>query len=109
MAVTPYIHDGSVLTAAPDQQGVIAPALTKRIIKSAVLTNSTAAPVAASVYMVPAGASAGVANIVISAHSIAPGESYPCPELISQGLNAGGFIAASGLGLTFKFTATDFV
>ena len=46
---------------------------------------------------------------MVSARAIAAGESYPCPELINQGIDAGGFVAASGVGLTFKYTATDFV
>lgn len=109
MSVTPYIFDGGALTAAAVTQGVAAPLLTKRVIKAATLTNTTAAPVAATVYLVPSGGAAGAANTFISARSIAPGESYPCPELINQGLNPGGFVQALGNGLTFKFTAVDFV
>jgi hypothetical protein len=40
---------------------------------------------------------------------IAPGETYPCPELVNQGLNPGGSVQALGAGLTFKYTATDFI
>lgn len=109
MAVTPYTSDGAVLTASGDMQGVAVPVLTRRIIKAATLTNATGVPIAATVYLVPAGSAAGPTNVVITARPIAPGESYPCPEMINQGLNAGGFVAASGAGLAFKFTAVDFV
>jgi len=106
MAVTPYIYDGAVLTAPATQQGTTVPALTKRVIKSASLVNTTGAPVAATVNLVTAG-SAVVTHI--SGRSIAAGESYPCPELIGKGLNPGGLVQALGLGLTFMYTATDFV
>lgn len=109
MAVTPYVFDGGALTAAAATQGTAVPALTKRVIKSAALVNTTAAPIAATVYLVPNGGAAGATNTMISARPIAPGESYPCPELINQGLNAGGAVQALGNGLTFKYTATDFV
>jgi hypothetical protein len=109
MVVTPYIFDGGALTGSAVTQGSIVPALTKRIIKSAVLTNTTGAPIAATVYLVPSGGTAGSTNTYISARPIAAGDSYPCPELINQGLNAGGFVQALGNGLTFKYTATEFV
>jgi hypothetical protein len=106
MAVTPYIYDGGTLTAAATQQGTTVPALTKRIIKSASLVNTTGAPIAATVSLVTAAA-AVITHI--SARPIAAGESYPCPELIGKGLNTGGFVQALGNGLTFMYTATDFV
>jgi hypothetical protein len=106
MAVTPYIFDGAALTAAAAQQGDAVPNLTKRVIKSASLVNTTAAPISATVNLVTAD------NTVIthiSARPIAAGESYPCHELINKGLNPGGFVQALGAGLTFMYTATDFV
>jgi hypothetical protein len=109
MSVTPYIFDGGALTAAAVMQGVIVPLLTKRVIKAASAINTTAAPIALSVYLVPALGIAGPANSLISARSIGPGESYQCPELVNQGLNPGGSLQALGNGLTFKYTAVDFV
>lgn len=105
MAVVPYIHDGAVLTGALTTQGTAAPALTKRVIKSASLVNTTGAPVAATVSMV----SAAGTFTHISARPIAAGESYPCPELINKGMNPGGYVQALGAGLTFMYTATDFI
>lgn len=109
MSVTPYIFDGGALTGAAATQGAAVPLLTKRVIKAASAINTTAAPIALSVYLVPSGGAAGSGNILISARSIAAGESYQCPELVNQGMNAGGFLQALGNGLTFKYTAVDFV
>lgn len=108
-SVTPYVFDGGALTGAAVTQGVAVPALTKRLIKAATLTNTTAAPIAATVYLIPSGGTAGATNTYISARPIGAGESYPCPELINQGLNAAGFVQALGNGLTFKYTAVDIV
>lgn len=103
-----YINDGGVVAAgAATQQGAAVDNSTKRLITAAALVNTTAAAVQASVYLVPSGGAAGVANAVISARTIAPGETYFCPELIGQGLNAGGSVWASGAGLTFRYTARD--
>lgn len=107
MSVKPYIFDGAVLTGAAATYGTAAPSLTARVIRSANLVNTTGAPVAATVYMVPATGAPVAANTMISARTIAVGESYPCPELIGQGLNPGGTMQALGNGLTFKYTATD--
>lgn len=107
MSIQNYVHDGSALAAAAAVQGIAVPALTKRIIRAATLCNSTAAAIAASVYLVPAGGNPDASNILISARTIAPGESYFCPELVNQGLNPGGSVQALGAGLTFKYTAND--
>lgn len=107
--ITPYIFDGGVLTAAATAQGTVVPALARRIIKAASIVNTTAAAVAATVYLVPTGGAANAASTIISARSIAPGETYPCPELSVQGINAGGSVQALGLGLTFKYTAVDII
>lgn len=109
MAVTPYTPVAQVLTGTNDLQGAAVPTSTKRVIKAATVTNTTAAPVPFSAFIVPNGGAAGAGNCMVSARAIAAGESYPCPELINQGIDAGGFVAASGVGLTFKYTATDFV
>lgn len=108
MTIQNYIHDGSTLAAAAAVQGTVVPALTKRIIRAASLCNSTGAPIAASVYMVPTAGAPDATNILISARPISPGETYPCPELVNQGVNPGGSVQALGAGLTFKYTATEF-
>jgi hypothetical protein len=51
------------------------PILTKRVIARSAICNSTAAPVAASVYLVPGQRRRPTpTNIMISARTIAPGE-----------------------------------
>jgi hypothetical protein len=56
MSIQNYIHDGSILAAAAAVQGVAVPALTKRIMRAATICNTTAAAVAASVWLVPPAA-----------------------------------------------------
>lgn len=107
MSIQNYVHDGATLAAAAAVQGIAVPALTKRIIRAATICNGTAGPIAASVYLVPAAGNPDATNIMISARTIAPGESYLCPELIGQGLNPGGSVQALGAGLTFKYSAND--
>lgn len=107
--IQPYIFDGAVLTAAPAQQGASVPNLTKRVISAAALVNTTGAPVAVSAHLVPAGKTASSDNAIISARTLAAGETYFCPELINQGINAGGSVFAVGLGVSFRYTAKDII
>lgn len=109
MAIQNYVHEGAVLTAAATVQGVAVGTLTKRVITAAALINTTAAAVSATVHLVPKAGQPGAANCLISARSIAPGETYFCPELINQGLNDGGTVQALGLGLTFRYAARDII
>lgn len=106
MPTTPYIYDGAVLGAAMANQGTVVPTATARIVKSATLVNSTAAPVVCSVSVLDAG---GTLHPKISARPIAAGESYTCPELVGKGINAGGVLQAMGAGVSFDYTATDIV
>lgn len=110
MAVNTFTFDGAVLTNAAAKYGGDVPSLTKRVITAATITNGTGGPIAATVYLANAGG-AGAANMMISARPISPGESYVCPELLNQGIDAGGAVWALGnvAGLTFKFTAKDVV
>lgn len=109
MAIQNYVHEGAVLGADTQVEGAVVGNLTKRIITAAALINTTGAAVAASVWLVPSGGNPGAANCLISARSIAPGETYFCPELINQGLNQGGSVQATGAGLTFRYAARDIV
>lgn len=86
-----------------------APTLTKTIIKSAQLTNTTAGAVACTVYLVPSAGTAGATNTVISARSIAAGETYNCPELVNAVLEAGGTIQALGLNVTLTASGAEIV
>ena len=66
----------------------------KARIDALVLSNTTAGAVTATVYLVPSGGSAGASNCILSARSLAAGESYVVPGAIGQWLEAGGTIQA---------------
>lgn len=73
-------------------------------IKNATAVNTTAGAVTITVYIVASGGSATSSNIVISAKSIAAGETYNCPELIGKVVALGGTIqalASSATSITF--------
>lgn len=82
-----------------------APANTRERICNATLTNDTANVIVATVHIITSGDAAATKNKKIAARSIAPGESYTCPELINRILNPGDFIQAVGNGLAFDVSA----
>jgi hypothetical protein len=63
------------------------------IIDKFTVTNTSVANVTISVNLINFGGSAAAANLVIDARTIAPDETYTCPELIGQVLEAGQFIS----------------
>lgn len=65
----------------------------KTIIDKFTVTNTSAVNVPFSVNLVAASGTAVDANLVLKARSIAPGETYTCPELVGQTLESGGFIS----------------
>lgn len=65
----------------------------KTIIDKFTVTNTTGAPVLFSVNLIPVAGTASDANLVLKQRSIAPNETYTCPELVGQTLEAGGFIS----------------
>jgi len=65
----------------------------KCIIDKFTVTNTSAANVTFSVNLVASGGTAGDANLVLKAKTIVPNETYTCPELVGQVLEAGGFIS----------------
>jgi hypothetical protein len=85
--------NGSQLTASAATY-YTAGANTKAVIKAASLVNTTAGAVTATVYLISSGGTAGATNTLISAKSIAAGETYNCPELVNHVLEAAGFIQA---------------
>lgn len=103
---TIYVHEGATLTATLDIQGTVVPVNAKRVIKSAALVNTTAAPVLCSVSFVSEDASV---HPKIVERALGVNESYLCPELIGKGLLAGGSVKASGLGVSFDYTSTEIV
>lgn len=82
----------------------------KTIIDKFTATNTTAGAVTLSVNLVAAAGAAGVANLIVSAKSIAAGECYTFPELVGQTLEPGGFIstiASAATSLTISASGRE--
>lgn len=106
MTTSLYILDGALLTGSAATYGAAVAANTKRVFRSMSLYNGTAAPVVCQVHLIASGGTASDTNRVIN-RTIGVEETYNCPEVINQGLNAGGFVQALGLDCSIRFTATD--
>ena len=65
----------------------------KAIIDKFTVTNISASNASFSVNLVIDGGSASNSNLILDARTIAPNETYLCPELIGQVLNPNGFIS----------------
>lgn len=65
----------------------------KTIIDKFTVTNTSASNAVFSTNLVASGGAAGDANLVLKAKTIAPGQTYTCPELVGQVLESGGFIS----------------
>lgn len=65
----------------------------KTLIDKFTATNTSASNVDLSVNLVPNGGSASASNLVMQTRTLAPGETYTCPELVGQVLEDGGFIS----------------
>ena len=82
----------------------------KTVIDKFTVTNTTAGNVVFSCNLVASGGVAGAANLVLSARTIAPGETYTCPELVGQSLEAGDFIstlASAATSLTISASGRE--
>ena len=65
----------------------------KTIIDKFTVTNTTGSAAVFTANLVASAGAAAATNTVLSAKSIAPGETYTCPELVGQTLESGGFIS----------------
>ena len=65
----------------------------RAIIDKATITNTSANNVTVSVNLVTVSGSAGASNLIIDTRTIVPDETYLCPELVGQVLEAGSFIS----------------
>jgi hypothetical protein len=82
----------------------------KAIIDKFTVTNTSGANVPFSVNLIAQGGVAGNQNLVVKTRSIAPSESYTCPELVGQSLESGGFIstlAGTATALTISATGRE--
>lgn len=65
----------------------------RTIIDKFTVTNTSAANAVFSCNLVASGGTPSNANLVLKTHTIFPTETYTCPELVGQILEAGGFIS----------------
>lgn len=82
----------------------------KTVIDKATATNTSGSSVDFSVNLVTQGESPSATNLVVNARAIAPEETYPCPELVGQVIEPGGFIStlASASGaITIRFSGRE--
>lgn len=98
------IIEGSQLTGSAATY-YTAPAATRARIRKLTFCNTTVGAVAVTVYLIPSGGSAGAANTLWSAKSLAPGETKECYEAQGHVLETGDFIQALGLNVTIQGTA----
>jgi P pilus assembly chaperone PapD len=82
----------------------------KTIIDKFTITNTTAGNVTISVNLVTNGGSPAAANLIMDTRSVAPDETYTCPELVGQALESGGFIstiASAATSLTIRASGRE--
>ena len=76
-------------------------------ITAATLCNSTGGAVSCSLWLVRSGDSAGAANVVLSAQSVAAGATRVCAELVGQSLEPGDQIVALGAGVALVVSGNE--
>lgn len=82
----------------------------RAIIDKATITNTSANNVTVSVNLVTVSGSAGSSNLIIDTRTIVPDETYLCPELVGQVLEAGSFIstiAGAATSLTMRVSGRE--
>jgi hypothetical protein len=82
----------------------------RAIIDKATITNTSAGNVTVSVNLVTVSGSASASNLIIDNRTIVVDETYLCPELVGQVLDAGGFIstiAGSATSLTMRVSGRE--
>ncbi len=82
----------------------------RAIIDKFTVTNTSAGNETISINLVTSGGTAGAANLIVDARTIAPDETYTCPELVGHVLDAGGFIstlASAATSLTIRCSGRE--
>lgn len=80
------------------------------IIDKFTVTNTSANNVTFSVNLVASGGTAGASNLIIDARTIAPDETYTCPELVGHYIGTSGFIstlASAATSLTIRASGRE--
>jgi hypothetical protein len=109
MAVTPKVLIPSKQAEAAQTAQYTATDV-RAIIDKFTVTNTSGAGAAISVNLVTSGGTAGAANLIIDTRTIAPDETYTCPELVGHVLEAGGFIstlASAATSLTIRCSGRE--
>lgn len=109
MAVTPKVLIPAKQAESAQTTQYTADAV-KAIIDKFTVTNTSAGNVTISVNLVDFGGVAGADNLVIDARTIAPDETYTCPELVGQVLEAAQFIstlASAATSLTIRCSGRE--
>jgi hypothetical protein len=105
MSITP-----TVLIAPQQLTNAVASYYTSTNIKTRIdklsITNPTGSAATATLYLVPAAGAANAGTTITSAKSVAPGETWNCPDMVSQILLAGGTIqAVASVGATLTISS----
>ena len=82
----------------------------KTIIDKFTITNTNTTNVTISVNLVTSGGTAGISNLIVDTRSVAPDETYTCPELVGQVLESGAFIstiASAATSLTIRASGRE--
>ena len=82
----------------------------KAIIDKFTVTNTSAGNVTFSANLVTSGGAPSAANLIMDTRSIAPDETYTCPELVGQALEQNGFIstiASAATSLTIRASGRE--
>lgn len=67
----------------------------KATIDKFTATNTDVNDATLSVNLVASGGTPGTGNLIVDTRTIAPGETYTCPELVGHNLEIGGFISTA--------------
>lgn len=82
----------------------------RAIIDKFTATNTSSSNVTLSVNLVTSGGSASASNLIMDARTIAPDETYTCPELVGHSLEPGGFIstiASAATAITIRASGRE--
>ena len=100
--------DGGQLTGAASIY-YTSPPNTITTIAACTLTNTTAGAITATMHLVPFGGAASAANMILSARTIAAGESFNVGSAIGQSMAAGGMIQAlAGTAASITLVASGY-
>lgn len=82
----------------------------RAIVDKFTATNTSSSNVTLSVNLVTSGGSAAASNLIMDARTIAPDETYTCPELVGHSLEPGGFIstiASAATAITIRASGRE--